>query len=244
MNGRHRHAPRSAHRAGLIPVLAFGSVIMATPTPAAEIRGSVNVKQGGLFGATSAAATDVLVSVALFPAQGQTLPSAPAPAQDLVVSGSTILPLYTALPRGSRLRFRSDDDVHHELFSHSHTRPLDVRLTGSASDAAAVVLNEAGDLHWFCRIHAKSYARIDVVDTPLVRTLRAGEVFEFRDLAPGKWRLRVAAPGAETAYIETEAVTAPPPLRVPLAIKGLGQEARNTPSPVAIEQLFPDRPGL
>ena len=244
MTGRHRHAPRTAPLAGLLPLLVCAAVITAKPAPAAEIRGSVNVQQGGLFGATGTAATDVLVSVALFPAQGQTLPPAPARAQELVVSDSTIQPLYTALPRGSRLRFRSDNNVHHELFTHSHTRPLDVRLTGSATDAAAVVLNEAGDLHWFCRIHANSYARIDVVDTPLVRTLRAGEVFEFRDLAPGKWRLRVAAAGAETAYIETEAVTAPPPLRIPLAVKGLGQEARTAPAPVAIEQLFPARPGL
>lgn len=243
MTGRHRHAPRTAPIAGLIPLLVCGAVVAARPAATAEIRGSVDVQQGGLFGATRAAATDVLVSVALFPAQGQLLPAAPARALDMSVSGSTIQPLYAALPRGSRLRFRSGDDVHHELFTHSHTRPLAVRLTGSANDAAAVVLNEAGDLHWFCRIHAKSYARVDVVDTSLVRTLHAGEVFEFRDLAPGKWRLRVAAPGAETVYIDTEALTAPPALRIPLAVKGLEQEAPNAPTPVAVEQLFPDLPG-
>lgn len=249
MNGPHRQPLRLAPSPRLSSWWAVAAV-MALPLPisAAEIRGTVSVQHGGLFGEHGAAPKDVLVSVAVFPAEGQALPSAAVREQDMVAAaGSGIQPLYVALPRGSRLRFRNGDDVHHQLFSHSHTQPLAVHLDGSGQGSSAiVVLRDSGDLHWFCRIHAKSYARVDVVDTPLVRTLRAGESFEFRDLAPGKWRLRVAAPGAEAVTLVTEAVTAPPPLRIPLAIKGLMPDAQASPLPhaVAVEQLFPSRPGL
>lgn len=227
------------------PVFALAMALAGTPVAAAEIRGSVTVQEGGLFSERGESLRDIPVSVALFPAEGQALPRATAQRQEMTVSGSRIQPLYVALPRGSRLHFRSEDGVHHELFTHSHTQSLGVRLDrtglGSESDVA---LERAGDLHWFCRIHAKSYARIDVVDTPLVRMLHAGESFEFRDLPSGKWRLRVAAPGAETRIVEALALTAPPPLQIPLAVKGLAQEARVSVQPVAIEQLFPSRPGL
>lgn len=228
-----------------LTLLALGVLLAGMPLSAAEIRGSVTVQQDGLFSERRDALQAIPVSVALFPAEGQALPPGPPQRQTLEVSGEGIKPLYLALPRGSQVRFRSLDDVYHELFTHSRAQPLSLRLDRSGTGReAAVTLATAGDLHWFCRIHARSYARIDVVDTPLVRMLHAGESFEFRDLPPGRWRLRVAAPGAETRIIEAEALTAPPPLRIPLAVKGIATEARSVPPPVAVEQLYPSQPGL
>ena len=229
----------------LLFVLTLGTLLTSMPLSAAEIRGAVTVQQDELFGEGRDALQAIPVSVALFPAEGQALPHRQSQQQTMEVSGEGIKPLYLALPRGSRVRFRNLDDVHHELFTHSHAQPLSLRLDRSGTGREAVVpLDAAGDLHWFCRIHARSYARIDVVDTPLVRMLHAGESFEFRDLPAGKWRLRVAAPGAETQIIEAEALTAPPPLRIPLAVKGIATEARAAPQPMAVEQLYPSQPGL
>lgn len=238
MTGFNLHPPVFA--------LALGLIMAGQPLGAAEIRGSVAVQQDGLFSERGDAVQAIPVSVALFPAEGQRVPRAASAMQALTLSGSGIQPLYLALPRGSRIRFRNTDDVYHELFTHSRTQALNVHLDRTdAGREAEVELAAAGDLHWFCRIHAKSYARIDVVDTPLVRMLHAGESFEFRDLPPGKWRLRVAAPGAETRIVEAEALTAPPPLQISLAVKGIAPQAGGTaPQPVAIEQLFPNQPGL
>jgi hypothetical protein len=228
-----------------LAVLALSTLLSTASVSAAEIRGSVTVQQDGLFSERRDALQAIPVSVALFPAEGQAMPPAQPQRQTLDVSGEGIKPLYLALPRGSQVRFRNLDDVHHELFTHSRAQPLTLRLDRSSSGReAAMVLRVVADLHWFCRIHAQSYARIDVVDTPLVRMLHAGESFEFRDLAPGKWRLRVAAPGAETRILEAEALTAPPPLRSPLAVKGIATEKHGTPPPVAVEQLYPSQPGL
>lgn len=226
-------------------MLALGILPASMALTAAEIRGSVSVQQDDLFSDPRDALREIPVSVALFPAEGQALPPRQLQRAWVEVSGEGIKPLYLALPLGSHVSFRNLDDVHHELFTHSRAQSLILRLEPSGlGREASMVLDTAGDLHWFCRIHARSYARIDVVDTSLVRMLHAGESFEFRDLPPGKWQLRVAAPGAETRIIEAEALTAPPPLRIPLAVKGIASEARSAPQPVAIEHLYPSKPGL
>lgn len=211
---------------------------------AAEIRGSVSVQQSGLFSERGDALGEFPVSVAVYPAEGQTLPRGTTSLHDVGVSGNRIQPLYLAVRRGDRVRFRNHDSIFHELFSHSQAQPLEVRLDRAGLNRDTVLtLDEAADMHWFCRIHAKSYARIDVLDTPLVRMLRAGDSFEFRDLAPGKWLLRVAAPGAETRTVEATAMTAPPPLQIELAVKGFGLGPQ-PPRGVAVDELFPSRPGL
>lgn len=211
---------------------------------AAEIRGSVAVQQGGVFSDRGDALKEFPVSVALYPAEGQSVPRSAPTEHRMNVFGNRIQPLYLAIKRGDRVRFRNQDSIYHELFSHSQTQPFEVHLDRAGlNQETSLTLTEAVDLHWFCRIHAKSYARIDVLDAPLVRMLRAGDSFEFRDLAPGKWLLRVAAPGAETRTLEATAMTAPPPLQVELAIKGFGL-GLNPPRSVAVDELFPSRPGM
>jgi len=227
-------------------VIALSLALASSGLTAAEIRGTVNVQQTGLFSARSDGLKNFLVSVALYPAEGQTVPRR-APVRHSIVLSSQIQPMYLAIPRGDRLNFENHNKVYHELFTHSHSQPLVVQMDreGLGSEKS-VTLNDVADLHWFCRIHAKSYLRIDVVDTPLVRMVQAGESFEFRDLPTGKWRLRIAAPGAETKTLVTEAVTAPPPLQVQMTVKGFGQGGVGVASPQAasIEQLFPSQPGI
>lgn len=239
-----KHMPKHHYRK---TVFAWTLLVAGLPASAAEVRGVVSVQQTGLFDDHGEVLKAVPVSVALFPAEGQAVPRRGGADHTLAVAGSRILPVYLAIPRGDRVRFENQDNVYHELFTHSRAHALELRLDRSGSGRAATLpLNEAVDLHWFCRIHAKSYARIDVLDTPLVRMLNAGDSFEFRDLAPGKWRVRVAAPGAETQIVEALALTAPPPLRIQLAVKGFNPEAPGAASApaVAIEQLFPNQPGL
>ena len=226
----------------MLPIL-----LLCAMSQAAEVRGVVSVEQAGMFNDRGEAVRSLPVSVALYPAEGQKLARAAAVEHVITVAGSRIAPLYLAFPRGDRVRFENQDDVYHQLFTHSKTQPIELRLDRSGlGRSAAITLNEVDDLHWFCHIHAKSYARIDALDTPLVRMVSPGDGFEFRDLPAGKWRLRVAAPGAETRIIEAEALTAPPPLQIRLAVKGFNQNMRGAmpPQVVAVEQLFPSQPGF
>lgn len=228
---------------------ALSLSLFSLPALAAEVRGTVSVRHGELFGADGTVSeSTATVSVALLPAEGQSLPWGPARVRDILLDSGRIEPLYTAISRGDRVRFRNQDDSYHVLFAHSRMQPIEVRLDRAGAGAAAqssLTLNESTDLHWFCRIHAKSYARIDVLDTPLVQNIRAGEKFEFTGLAPGNWLLRVAALGAETRTLEVRALTAPPPVQVQLTIKGFrpGAGGAGAPHSLAVERLFPSQPG-
>lgn len=221
--------------------------LLSVPILAAEVRGAVSVQQGMFSDASGSVETDIPVSVALFPGAGQPLPWRTSARHDVSLLNSEIEPLYLAFPRGDRVRFRNQGGVYHELFAHSQRHPIELRLdrAGRGSEST-LTLSDSADLHWFCRIHAKSYARIDVLDTPLVLMVRADEPFEFSNLAPGKWLLRVAAPGADTRVLEVQALTAPPPLQVQLTVKGFGHHADGATPPqgLAVEQLFPSQPGL
>lgn len=230
----------------ILTVFTLCLVLSSPALKAAEIRGTVSVQQTGLLNARGDALKNFPISVALYPAEGQSVPR-PVSEQHEVVLNSQINPLYLAISRGDSLRFENQDSVYHELFTHSHTQPLNIRLDRQGMGREkSVTLNDVGDLHWFCRIHAKSYLRIDVVDTPLVRMVQSGGSFEFQGLQTGKWLLRVAAPGAETKTFETEAMTAPPPVQVQLTVKGFSRDVVGVGSPQAasIEQLFPGQPGI
>lgn len=230
----------------IFSLFALSLALANSGVVAAEIRGMVNVQQAGLFSASNASLQSFPVSVALYPAEGQFVARRASERHVIVLQGQ-IQPLYLAMSRGDTLLFENRDNVYHELFTHSRTLPLEVRLDREGvSRQHSLTLNEIADLHWFCRIHAKSYSRIDILDTPLIRMVRAGESFEFRDLQAGKWLLRVAAPGAETKTVEAQALTAPPPLQLSLTVKGFGQSGQgvSTPQAASVEQLYPTQPGF
>ncbi len=214
----------------------------------AEVRGVVTLQQATAFG-SQAEPLRFPVSVALFPLEGQRLPLQPPARHDVMLQGNTLWPPYLVLHRGDRLRFHSDDGLYHELFSHTpHPRQgkssLEVRLgPATVGREASLSMDEVADWHWFCRIHTHSYARVDVVDTPLIRMVHPGELFEFSGLPSGKWRLRIAAPGAETRYLEVQALTAPPPLEVHIAVKGFAPGAGALQPLPSVEQLYPSQPG-
>ena len=227
-------------------LLGLGLLFAVTQPQSAEIRGAVFLKQTGLFGGPQENMDKLPISVALFPADGQIVPRTQPQAQTVTLSGNRIAPLYLAVPRGSRLDFHNQDRLYHELFSQSDRRnkPLELRINrDTPTGHAQLYMQDTAEWHWFCRIHARSYARVDVLDTPLIRMVKPGESFEFRDLPQGNWRMRIAAPGAETKFIDTEALTAPPPLDIQLTVKGFTRTAGfNTPQVVAVEQLFPGQP--
>lgn len=236
-----------AGRHSITALFGIGLCLSAGTSGSAEVRGVVTLQQTAAFGA-QVEPLRLPVSVALFPLEGQRLPARPPARHDIILHGNALRPLYLVLQRGDRLRFRSEDGLYHELFSRApHARrgeSLELRLGPAATGReASLIMNEAADWHWFCRIHARSYARVDVVDTPLVRMVGSGEPFEFGGLPPGKWRLRVAAPGAETRHLEVRAMTVPPPLDVRLSVKGFTPSTGAPQPPPGVEQLYPGRPG-
>lgn len=215
--------PPGPRRARLGLALGLALAAAAPSAAAAEIRGEVLIEGGGRFGGAPDPAS-VVVSVAAFPLEGQTLPRVPARRLEAVIRHGRFRPLYQVLRPGDVLTVRNGDRVYHEIFSFSTVRPFRRRLSprGGGTDRTRLRFEEPGTWHVFCRIHGTVYLRLDVVDTPHLAVLRGGGRFHLRGLAPGRWRLRVAAVGADDLFVETSAVTRPPPLRVVLRVRGAG----------------------
>lgn len=207
-------------------MLLLGASVMAAPVRAAEIRGQVEWLDH-----------DRPVSVALLPLDGQRLP-APQPKEHLIrLQQRQFAPVYVLAGTGDRVRFVNQDDVYHILTAPYGPQPLQATL-GKSGDAAStsIVLTQPGTLRVFCRLHAGSYAQIDVLDTPLSRLVDADGSFEFQNVPPGRWRLRVAALGAEPVYREITAFTAPPPVHIPLPSAPRANPAGTSES---VQALFP-----
>lgn len=213
--------------------------MQALPLAAAEVRGTVSVDYQGLFAHGDAASTH-LVSVALLPAAGQRTARRTANRQTIEIVDNRMQPAFMTVQQGDSVEFINHDNVYHELFSLSSGKPLQTRL-GKAGDygrdRAVFKLNQAGTIHFFCRIHNKSYARIEVVDTPYIQMVEPGGSFDFTGIAPGRWRLRLTAPSAETGWVEVSAVTSPPPLQLTLKSHG-GGTGRSGPGQAADVELL------
>ena len=220
-------------------------VVLPTALSAAEVRGTVTLQHSGLFAGRGDA--DPVIGLALWPAEPGLSARAPAPTvHEQRIDAGHIRPDYLLIRPGESVRLINLDPVEHQLFAlmpGAHSE-LDVRLRpGRDAGTHSLRFSEPGTRHLFCRLHRRSYARIDVVDAPRLRRVSPGERFEFRDLEAGRWRLRVSAIGAETQERETAALTAPPPLELRLPVRaGVQPEHSPVAEVVTVDQLYPAAP--
>ena len=207
---------------------------------AAEVRGSVSVDYQGLFEADGSAQTHA-VSVALIPDQGQRMVHRSPRLHHMEIVENRIRPAFMTVQKGDYIEFINRDNVFHELFSLSPGEPVTVQLGKAGShkkSKARFELGQVGTTHFFCRIHNKSYARIDVVDTPYMQMVGTGHQFHFVGLAPGRWKLRMASPAAETQWVSVTAMTTPPALKLTLSSIGGGRSSGKLKPQAGVAQLY------
>lgn len=216
---------------------------------AAEVTGTVSIDYQGLFQNTGTVQAHP-VSVALLPAEGQHTVPRGARRERIEIVGNRMRPAFLTVQKGDSVEFVNRDSVYHELFSLSPGEPVTARLgKADSGDQARTVfsLEQTGTTHFFCRIHNKSYARIEVVETPYLQMVDPGGRFQFVGLASGHWKLRLAAPAAETEWFDVVAVTSPPPLHLTLTSRGGGQVGGTGPGAgVDVGMLYrsPARPEI
>lgn len=220
-------------------ILAWFAAV-SPPASAAEVEGTVTIAYQGMFAADTNTRHQP-VSVALLPAQGQHVVPRRPRQHRIEIMGNRMSPAFITVKKGDTVRFVNRDGVYHEVFYLSPGKPWSARLDRAGSSKAtspALRLNTPGTTHFFCRIHNKSYARVDVVDTSYLETVESGRSFHFVGLAKGRWKLRLAAPAAETRWVEVSAITSPPPLALQLVSHGGGQGEGQLKAQAGVEQLY------
>ncbi|HEY4178005.1 MAG TPA: hypothetical protein VGM90_14255 [Kofleriaceae bacterium] len=101
----------------------------------------------------------------------------------------TFAPHVLAVPPGSTVAFPNFDGVFHNVFSISTPKKFDVGLYKDG-DTREVKFEKPGIVHLGCNIHAKMSAYIVVVDAPNYVVVEGNKDFNFKSLAPGKYKVR------------------------------------------------------
>ncbi len=127
--------------------------------------------------------------VMLYPKNGK-FPKRSAKQRIMEQRQKTFWPHLLAVPPGSTVAFPNFDPFYHNVFSLSTTQPFDIGLykDGQSRD---MKFDKPGMVRLGCNVHAKMGAFIFVVDAPAYVPVEGDTEFNFRVLAPGKYKVRV-----------------------------------------------------
>ena len=102
-------------------------------------------------------------------------------------------PLVSAVPVGSTVFFPNSDNIQHQIYSFSKSKPFDLPLFAK-NDTQKVVFENAGIIHMGCNIHDWMLSFLYVYESKFFgQTNNRGNI-SFSDLPDGDYELRVWSP--------------------------------------------------
>jgi hemoglobin len=133
-------------------------------------------------------APDGLGVVMLFPKSGGGKKRTPK-ARVIEQRNKEFAPHVMAVPVGSTISFPNFDPIYHNVFSLSKPKSFDLGLYKSG-ETREVKVDKPGIIRLGCNLHAAMSAYLVVVDAPNYVIPGADGKFEFKSLAPGKYKLQ------------------------------------------------------
>ncbi len=121
----------------------------------------------------------------------------PAPAKGKVISqrNKTFIPHVLAIPVGSKVDFRNEDAIFHNVFSLSKPNDFDTGLYRQGASSSQV-FKKAGPVQILCNIHSSMLGYVYVVDTPYYAQADGGGAFTIKGVPPGDYELTIWHEGA------------------------------------------------
>jgi plastocyanin len=124
--------------------------------------------------------------------EGRTLPLARRTAV-MDQKNRMFIPHVLAVQTGTSVRFPNSDDIRHHVYSFSPAKPFQLPLY-KGTPANPEVFDRAGVVTLGCNIHDQMAAFIVIVDTPYFEKTAANGRAALREVAPGRYTLRVWYP--------------------------------------------------
>jgi plastocyanin len=158
----------------------------------------------------------------------------PAPARGKVISqkGKTFVPHVLAVPVGTKVAFRNDDPIFHNIFSISKPNEFDTGLYKQGASYVQV-FRHPGPVQILCNIHASMLGFIYVVDSPYYAQADASGAFTIRGVPPGDYEVHVWHEAAARTTVEKLSVGAG-------GVRGLALRVGGDKRP---PQFLPDKSG-
>ena len=97
-----------------------------------------------------------------------------------------VLPVAT----GTEVEWPNEDDIFHNVFSISDTRPFDLGYYKKEDDAKVVVFDKQGRVDVFCSIHSKMNCIVLVMPNNLFSSTDKRGRYEIKNIPAGTYRLK------------------------------------------------------
>jgi plastocyanin len=157
----------------------------------------------------------------------------PHPAANKVIyqREKRFVPKLLAVPVGTTVRFRNDDQIFHNVFSLSRPNDFDLGLYKGGLERNQK-FTEPGPVNLLCNIHAAMNAFIYVVDSPYYTQTDRRGAFSIHNVPPGEYLVY--------AWQETSSE----PSKQPVAVKGESTVVNlAVPNDKPINPFPPDKAG-
>jgi len=107
----------------------------------------------------------------------------------------TFIPHVLAVPVGSKVDFRNEDAIFHNVFSLSKPNDFDTGLYRQGASYSEV-FKKAGPVQILCNIHSSMLGYVYVVDTPYYAQADGAGAFTIKGVPPGDYDLTIWHEGA------------------------------------------------
>ena len=116
----------------------------------------------------------------------------PTPARGKVISqrGKAFVPHVLAVPVGTKVDFRNDDAIYHNVFSLAKPNDFDTGLYKQGGTYAQV-FKKAGPVQLLCNIHSSMIGYVYVVDSPYYTQADGSGAFTIKGVPPGDYEIDV-----------------------------------------------------
>jgi plastocyanin len=116
----------------------------------------------------------------------------PAPAKGKVISqkGKAFVPHVLAVPVGTTVDFRNDDQIFHNVFSLNKPNDFDTGLYKQGGSYPQT-FKKPGAVQLLCNIHSSMMGYVYVVDSPWYAQADGSGAFTIRGVPPGEYEVEV-----------------------------------------------------
>jgi plastocyanin len=116
----------------------------------------------------------------------------PAPAKGKVISqrGKSFVPHVLAVPVGTKVDFRNEDTIYHNVFSLTKPNDFDTGLYKQGG-VYAQTFKKVGPVQLLCNIHSSMLGYVYVVDSPYYTQADGTGAFTIKGVPPGEYDVEV-----------------------------------------------------
>lgn len=144
----------------------------------------------------------------------------PAPARGKVITqrGKTFIPHVLAVPVGTKVSFRNEDPIFHNIFSLAKPNDFDTGLYKQGTSYTQT-FRKAGPVQLLCNIHSSMLGFVYVVDSPYYAQADGAGAFTIKGVPPGDYQIHVWHESA-TKPAEQKLTVGPAGARISLQVGG------------------------